>query len=136
MNLYQGQPNGNYFVQTSAQRNGVDVWSIQRLSFEPKEWLLNLRDDIRTAVGSLKSGPNDVLHAIYGSYSNDFCDIENILLYNVGMGHFSRLAERGIRFERYFTYPAPPHSLPAQQLYYHHYTSANANRGFLHWRAG
>ncbi len=89
MNLYQGQPNGNYFVQTSVQRNSVDVWSIQRLSFEPKEWLLNLRNDIRAAVGSLKSGPNDVLHAIYGSYSNDFCDIENILLYNVGMGHFS-----------------------------------------------
>ncbi len=136
LNSYQGQPNKNYFVQTLAQQNTVDVWSLQRLTFEPKGWLLNLRNDIRTAVGSLKRGPNDVLHTTYSSSSNDFCDIENILLYNVGVGHFSRLATRGIRFERSFIHPPPPQPLPAQQLHHHHYTSANANRGFLHWRVG
>ena len=135
MILSPGKLNNNYIVQTLEQQNTADVWSVKRLPFEPEGWLQNLRSDIRIAVGSLRSGPNEILHTIYGSPFNDLCDTENILLYNVGVGHFSHLAKRGIRFERSFTHPAPPQPLPVQPMHYHHYTSANPSKGFLHWRA-
>ncbi len=136
MNLYQGQRNNNYVVQTLVRQNTVDVWSIQRLPFEPKGWLQNFRSDIRDAVDSLRSGPNEILHTIYGSPFDEFCDTENILLYNVGVRHFSHLAKHGIRFERSFTHPAPPQPLPVQQMHYHHYTSTSTSKDFLHWRRG
>jgi hypothetical protein len=125
-----------YIVRYSAKQNTTEAWSIQRIPFEPKGWLIDLRNDIRKEMRRLTSHPHQILHAIYGSQSNGFCDTENILLYNIGNSHFSSLTTSGIRFERCFSYPVPPHTLAATNLHYHLYTMEGTNESFSYWQAG
>lgn len=60
LNLSQDQPIRDYLIQRSAPQNTIEVWSIQRLPFEPKGWCQDFRTDIRNAVGVLRSGPNEI----------------------------------------------------------------------------
>lgn len=62
----------------------LETWSIQRLPFEPKvgDWRFDFRGTIRDGANGLHSKLGQVLHAVYGSRSTNFCDAENILFYN------------------------------------------------------
>ena len=96
-----------YAVRTSDDT--VEAWSTARLPFEPKGTLLQFRDELRTALGSLSPCPGAGMHATYGAADDgQFVDTENVLLYNVGTSHLRHLAARAITFERAFTYPTPP----------------------------
>jgi len=132
----RSQHEDRYLVKYLQEENALEVWSEKRLPFEPQEWLVDLRAEIRTALRDLKCGPHQLLHAIYGARNIEFCDIENILLYNVGGGHFASLARYGIRLERSFTYPNPPEFMLTQKPHYHHYTAADTDTGFINWRVG
>ncbi len=122
-------------VRYSHQNETVEAWSIQRLPFEPKDWLLEFRHNLRTAIHSLQSQPTQILHAIYGAPRGSLCDTENILFYNVGLSHFTSLTTTGLRFERGYTYPSPPYALDTPSLHYHRYTMEEVNQDFFCWQA-
>ncbi len=83
----------------------VQVWSSTRLPFEPKGWLKDLREQIRHDLRHLKLGREGVLYASYVSSEKRFCDVENVLFYNVGPSNFNNLTRNGLRFERGFVEP-------------------------------
>ncbi len=83
----------------------VQVWSRTRLPFEPKGWLKDLREQIRQDLKHLKLGREDVLYASYVSSEKKFCDVENVLFYNVGPWNFDNLTKNGLIFERGFAEP-------------------------------
>lgn len=89
-----------YHVQSASNR--VEVWSTVRLPFEPKEWVLDLRRELREAVVRLNSESGEVLHGIYSSDRRDHCDIENVVLYNVGPSFFAASSRYGLSIERSF----------------------------------
>ncbi len=124
-----------YTVRVSTGQDAVEVWSTQRLQFEPKEWQKDLRADIRRELQHIRIPQGHVLHALYGTPLSEFCDVENILFYNVGASAFTHLAQHGLRFERSFVSPGPPSSLKGQS-HYHRYAIAGSQTGFLHWNVG
>ena len=83
----------------------VQVWSRTRLPFEPKGWLKDLREQIRQDLKHLKLGRESVLYASYVSSEKRFCDVENVLFYNVGPNKFDNLTKNGLIFERGFAEP-------------------------------
>ena len=83
----------------------VQVWSRTRLPFEPKGWLKDLREQIRQDLKHLKLGREGVLYASYVSSEKRFCDVENVLFYNVGPNKFDNLTKNGLIFERGFAEP-------------------------------
>ncbi len=105
---WKGDPvEPTYAVRTSDDT--VEAWSTARLPFEPKGTLLQFRDELRTALGSLTPCPGACMRATYGAADDgQFVDTENVLLYNVGTSHLRHLAARATTFERAFTYPTPP----------------------------
>jgi tetratricopeptide (TPR) repeat protein len=116
-------------------RNSVEVWSEKRLPFEPKGWLLSLRDDIRSAIADINCDQNQVLHAVYLSSILESSDVDNILFYNVGVEYFQQTGYAGLRFERSFL-PAPPPptgSAIGSVQHYQRYMSEPKERYFEHW---
>ncbi len=83
-----------YDVAGGDQR--VEAWSSIRLPFEPKGWLRDYRHELQRALRSMKSTSTSILYAEYATPDDDFADLENVLLYNVGSGCYAHLAHRGI----------------------------------------
>jgi hypothetical protein len=44
----------------------------------------------------MQSADGALLGAVYASRVQEFCDVENVLIYNVGAGSFSTTAQTGI----------------------------------------
>src|SRR4051794_28802165 len=108
------------FVVTAGQ-DRVDAWSVRRLPFEPTGSMVALRDGLRSALDGLDASGS--LRAVYSTSSADFCDAENVLLYNVGPSRFTRLASRRLTFERASTIPACPAALSGPPLHHHAYST-------------
>lgn len=119
------------FVVVSDRRR-VDAWSVRRLPFEPRGTMLEFRSALRSALSSLVAH-HGTLRCVYASPSVEFCDAENVLLYNIGMSSFGRLTERGVSFERCFDVPSPPRELSGPALHHHSYTPA-PGLAFGHWQ--
>lgn len=83
-----------YSVVGSLER--VDARSSSRLPFEPKGWLLDYRTELRTSLRAMRTTDAGVLLAEYATPDEDFADLENVLLYNVGSGSYSHLTRRGM----------------------------------------
>lgn len=114
----------------------VEAWSAKRLPFEPKGWLRELRTEIGEAVRQLKVTDGDLLHAVYGSDLRDPCDVENVLLYNVGLGCFREAGRNGIRIERAFKASVPPEPLAGDQIHHWRYAVGPAEASFQTWARG
>ena len=97
---------GQFLVRSSPRQ--VESWSVKRLPFEPKGWLLDLRDCIRRSVLEMSCASNELVEGLYTSTDEAYCDTENILFYNVGTSYFRRFSERGLRFKRSFDEPPQP----------------------------
>ncbi len=134
MKQLDNQHEKSYIVKYHPQNNTIEGRSVKRLPFEPKGWLIDFRDDLRTAIHSLQCHPRQILHAVYATSQSGFCDIENILFYNVGPGHFASLMTAGLRFERCYSYPGPPYPLSAPHLHYHRYTMEDTHGDFSGWQ--
>lgn len=65
------------------------------IAFEPKGWLYDLRESLRTAVGQLTVDDDSILNATYSSPINELCDVENVLFYNIGTGAFRSACQNG-----------------------------------------
>ena len=100
----------------------VEMWSAKRLPYGPKEGSTAkaARDRLRTALERMAHDESQVLCASYTSSKGGRpFDIENVLAYNVGMGAFARIGQRGMYFERIW---AEPPSRPPGPSFDHHHT--------------
>jgi len=127
----------NYFIKSPQPNNNtVELWSTKRLSFEPKDWLLEMKKDLKTVLMQLKSIDDAILYAFYSSRLQEYCDVENILLYNVGSGPFAHLCRKGLLIERKFELPPDcPSQLSSAPLHYHYYGIADKDACSQDWES-
>ncbi len=92
-------------VEINATTQLVEFWSSVRLPFEPRSEMRAARDELRAAIAQLVTLPNTKLSATYASVHTDFCDVENVLLYNVGAGVFSQTTSSGLQVQRLYAEP-------------------------------
>ena len=109
--------------------SSVQFWSDVRLPFEPKGDARAARDALRCALHGL--APTGELIANYRSVDLQPCDVENVLIYNVGPSHFARLSAQRLRLDRSFD--APRVAPSGRQFSHHHRYSAGGAQG-AGWR--
>ncbi|RIE08144.1 hypothetical protein SMC3_01375 [Candidatus Cryosericum hinesii] len=88
----------NYYIETGT--SSVTAWSVARIPFEPKGWLLEFRNQLRSAVAGLPSVDGRILYAAYGSPISKYADVENLLIYNIGPAQLSNATTKGLVFKR------------------------------------
>lgn len=86
--------------EVSGSADEVAAWSESRLQFQPHSWQKEYRQALRTALGKLVASPEQGLLARYLAPNDDFVDVENVLLYNIGTGLFAPLIRGGITCRR------------------------------------
>ena len=101
----------------------LEVWSTDRLTFEPKGSLLELRNRVAHGVSGLVAGPNQYLVGTFISDAMDPVDTENVLYYNVGSANFNQASLNGISWCRSFE-AAPRAPGNRSSLHYHRYELA------------
>lgn len=115
----------------------VELWSVRRLPFEPKGWVRDMRDELRAAVLALPPAkPGQMLEAVYTSPVLGFCDVENVVLYNVGPSSFHSLATHGLRVERRFSAVIEPRELKGLADHHWRYASVPQSSESGYWRSG
>ena len=127
---------GSFYVVLGSNVNHplVEAWSAERLPFEPKGWKLQFRSDVREALQRLSFVPGSTLAALYMSPITEYCDVENIVFYNIGSASFSHLRCKSIRFERVCSEPPTlPNSAATSWKHYLSYALINTERGLTHW---
>lgn len=102
-----------------ANSSFVRFWSSKRLPFEPKGDALAARNKLREALAGLP--PKLGLRAEFLSNDTSFCDVENVLLYNVGMSSFSTTGRNQITLVRSVRTPDP--TPEGKEFPYCHYYS-------------
>jgi len=121
---------GHFLVCASPYQ--VEAWSVARLPFEPKGWLLDMRNSIRQATRTMSCGSDELLEGVYTSQDRGLCDTENVLFYNVGTSYFSRLCGSGLRFKRSFSSPPrAPHDLQGIPLHHVSYRTGPIDEPFV-----
>ncbi len=111
-----------FFIKgPSENSNIVELWSSKRLPFQPKGWLYNMRSSLIDAISQMEIVDNAFLRATYHSQVKEFCDLENVLLYNVGSGKFKKLCRRGLVLERSFQLRPYPFIEFSNYLHYQRY---------------
>ncbi len=107
----------------------VEMWSTVRLPFEPRGWLVDMRNDLRRELQELSRASSGRLHAVYSTADDGaFVDTENVLLYNVGGTALRPLMAHGLTFERRFDIPQPPLGAGLGDdtaLHYHRYSDVS-----------
>lgn len=88
----------NYYIETAI--SSVTAWSTARIPFEPKGWLLEFRNQLRSAIARLSSVDGKILYAAYRSPIGGYVDVENLLIYNVGPAHLASATKNGLIFKR------------------------------------
>jgi hypothetical protein len=88
----------NYYIETGV--SSVTAWSTAQIPFEPKNWLLAFRNDLRSAIGSLPSGGGKILCAAYRSSSHRLADTDNLLVYNIGPAQLASTTRQGLVLRR------------------------------------
>jgi len=105
----------------SGSNTSVEVWSDQRIPFEPKGWLKDLRTAIQDKIKSLSPHNSNFLYSKFVSSTRDTVDLDNVLFYNIGYSNFSHLPLNRIIMERSFVNPIPdPNNI--QFPHYHLYS--------------
>lgn len=126
----------NYLIKGPKDNgNSVELWSTVRLPFEPKGWLLEMRNSLKLAIRDIRSGNNTILNAIYSSNQREFVDVENVLIYNVGTVAFRHLCNKGLRFERRNASPPEiPIKFNESAMHYHYYSVVDREEPSLYWK--
>ena len=119
----------NYLVR--ATQDVVETWSVARMPFEPKGWMREWRDALKSALRGVDV-PNGFLAGRYESASVAACDTENVLFYNLG-GVFGASTRHGLRFERLFGTAPSPEPLTTDAMHYHNYSVARPGEPFTCW---
>ena len=125
----------NYFIkEPSFQSNTVEFWSDIRLPFQGNGSIKAMRDSLVEAIFQMNPNKNNILRASYHSKLKDFCDLENILLYNIEKpAVFKKLCRGGISLERTFDF-GPCLGISGNAFpHYHRYELVNKPY-IRHWR--
>ncbi len=104
----------------SATPRMVEAWSTARLPFEPQGWRLTFRTALREAIKGLV-GTDGTLYACYTSADLHPCDVENVLLYNLGLSAFSHLAPTEVVVERRYDVPQVAEATDGPARHYYRY---------------
>ncbi len=126
-----------YFVRGSDTL--VEAWSKTALPYPPysQPWLKRLRDEIRERLFALVASDEQILRAEYSSLSQAFCDVENVLLYNVGPSALKHLTMAGLQIERrYQEVTSPAGSSPAIEAHHMRFATVAAGAGPEFWDRG
>ena len=124
----------SYYIKYPKDNNNVvECWSLKRLPFEPKGWLYDLRESLRTAVGQLTVDDDSILNATYSSPINELCDVENVLFYNIGTGAFRSACQNGFLLERSFAKVLPPTERLEDYPHYQKYEFKTKNQHPVNW---
>lgn len=124
-----------YLVLEREDTNTVQLWSNCRLPFEPKGWLIDMRQSLRNSLIKLRATPGSWLKAIYTSEENEFCDVENVLIYNVYTGYFKHLCQFGLYLERRFEpVPKVPSCTLTAPRHHHLYTTTQIDENNTYWQ--
>jgi hypothetical protein len=75
-------------------------WSESRLPFDPRGDLAEYRGALRSALRRLHGSPIDGLSVTYLAPDGGVGDVENVGLYNLGIGSYAHLTEAGIACRR------------------------------------
>lgn len=132
-------PNNSSYVIKGPEdnKNCVELWSTKRLPFEPKGWLLEMRNSLRSRIERLCAGNETVFHAVYYSELEEFCDVENILIYNVGAGAFKHLCQRSLFIERRMLPPPVEQTGDLKGVrHYHRYNVIKEDKENQYWEKG
>ncbi len=125
----------HYTISVDQEKNLVEMWSIKRIPFEPKDWLLELRENMKKSIKQIIPKNQFLLHASYHSNLRESFDLENILFYNIGASCFSEIVREGIRFERVFSKsPVDDHSKGFP--HYQKYRLQMKQGDFFYWKRG
>jgi hypothetical protein len=108
----------------------VEGWASRRLPFEPRSWMLDYRDELHAAIRGLH--PDPVLYCAYTALDPSVCDVENVLLYNVGLSAFSHLGVTSVVAERFFASP-PGRRRATAALDHHHLYRCGTSTARLSW---
>ena len=127
------EPSGReYFVRRSERL--VEAWSVRRPPFVPRGWLLDLKNEIGQQVNAIKCNAGEALHGKYVSPDKSFCDVENVLFYNIGPTVFARSTKWGLRFERSYENPPDcPKQLSEIPTHYSEYSVSARDSQFRYW---
>ncbi|MGB9587542.1 MAG: hypothetical protein ACPL7O_05120, partial [Armatimonadota bacterium] len=110
----------NYYIQTGT--SSVTAWSIARIPFEPKDWLLEFRNQLKSAIAELSPVDGKILYAEYGSPLSKYADVENLLIYNIGPACLASATKHGVVFKRsYQTSRDCPVQLSSPALHQYEY---------------
>jgi len=90
----------NYHIETST--SSVTAWSTARIPFEPKDWLLESRNQLKLAIAGLPSANGKILCAAYRSPIGGYVGVENLLIYNVGPACLASATTNGLVFKRFY----------------------------------
>lgn len=113
------------------------MWSTVRLPFEPRGWLVDMRNDLRRELQELGRNSSGRLHAVYSAADDGaLVDTENVLLYNVGGTALRPLMAHAITFERRYDVPPPPPGVGLGEdtpLHHHRYSDVS-DTAFEYWK--
>jgi len=115
----------------------VELWSTERLQFQPKGQMRQLKKALASAIGRVPRRRCGWLYAAYCSADVRPVDLENVLFYNAGTGAFARTTQRGIAFERVIAAPPPcNHQLDWTPRHYHLYQFTGDIHPSRYWETG
>lgn len=99
------------------ERGGMVVGST---GIRAQGWMLEYRNALREALGRLDPATGPVLLAGLASGDGRRCDIENLVLYNVGLSAFTHLRCREVVLARSFAPSVAPPECGDRTLIHHH----------------
>jgi hypothetical protein len=126
------------FVQKGPEGNlnTVELWSTIRIPFEPKGEIKDLRDSLSNSIKKIQPSINSILYASYVADHTEYCDVENVLLYNIGTGTFKNLCQEGLCFEKKIGFPPKNPFFFKYAPHYYSYKVADLNNPFKFWKKG
>ena len=83
--------------------------------------MLEYRSALRTELSNLDASKGRVLVARFASAETRPCDVENLLLYNLGISTFAHLRADEVLLSRAFTPAVPPEGVAGLLIHQHHY---------------
>lgn len=129
-------PEENYLIKTKIEKSSqrIELWSTKRLQFEPKGWMKQMREELRDNLKEINPIQNGVLYcSFFTREENTTFDVENVLLYNVGSGAFSKISTKQVFMER--TFESSPFIKNSSNLkHYHLYSYTKADNIFPFWK--
>ena len=95
---------------------------------------MQLRQEMRENLKALQGDDNSIVQAVYSSPVREFCDVENVLFYNVGSGAFRHISKKGVAMECHFRNYHDNHLPDPSYLHHYSYLINNSEQHTGYWQ--